>query len=227
MTTSLSFTVSVARSRGVAPVMSMPTSRIASTATGLIWLAGSDPADRTSTLSPARWRSQPAAIWDRPALWTQTNKTMGLLTRALRWCRFVVNLASCGHSQQARDPLHAFADRPVVDPGPTSFAVDESGFAEDLQVVRDGRPGHVELWRDVADAHFVAGRRDDREQPQPHRVGKRLERRRTLGRLLGVEHRGGDGSAATTRGGRGECRLLFRHGSILTSIESRGKVGAD
>ena len=65
---------------GYGPVMSMPTSRIASTATGLIWSAGSEPAERTSTLSPARWRSQPAAIWERPALWTQTNRTLGLLT---------------------------------------------------------------------------------------------------------------------------------------------------
>src|SRR2546421_3043601 len=39
--------------------MSMPTSRMASTATGLIWSAGSEPAERTSTASPARWRNQP------------------------------------------------------------------------------------------------------------------------------------------------------------------------
>ena len=44
------------------------------TATGLIWSAGSDPAERTSMRSPARCWSQPAAIWDRPALWTHTNR---------------------------------------------------------------------------------------------------------------------------------------------------------
>src|SRR4051794_11792672 len=57
----------------------MPTSRMTSTAAGLTWSAGSLPAERTSTASPARWRSQPAAIWDRPALCTQTNRTLGLL----------------------------------------------------------------------------------------------------------------------------------------------------
>ena len=40
--------------------------------------AGSEPADRTSTRSPARACRKPAAIWERPALWTQTNRTVGL-----------------------------------------------------------------------------------------------------------------------------------------------------
>ena len=39
--------------------------------------AGMDPAERTSTRSPASSRSQPAAIWERPALWTQTKRTEG------------------------------------------------------------------------------------------------------------------------------------------------------
>jgi hypothetical protein len=69
--------------------MSMPTSRIASTAAGLIVSAGADPAERTSTVSPARWRSQPAAIWERPALCTQTNRTLGLLIGGLPWGRSV------------------------------------------------------------------------------------------------------------------------------------------
>ncbi len=55
----------------------MPSSSIASTAVGLIWSAGMEPADRTSTAPPDRWRSQPAAIWERPALCTQTNSTLG------------------------------------------------------------------------------------------------------------------------------------------------------
>src|SRR5919107_2640358 len=58
--------------------MSMPTSAIACTATGLIRSAGSEPAERTSTVSPASCRSQPAAICERPALCTQTNRTLGL-----------------------------------------------------------------------------------------------------------------------------------------------------
>jgi hypothetical protein len=63
---------------GVWSVMSMPTSRIACTATGLMVSTGAEPAERISTWSPARWRSQPAAIWERPALCTQTNSTLGL-----------------------------------------------------------------------------------------------------------------------------------------------------
>ena len=57
----------------------MPTSAIASTAAGLTWSPGLEPAERTSTRSPARWVSQAAAIWERPALWTQTNRTDGFV----------------------------------------------------------------------------------------------------------------------------------------------------
>src|SRR4051794_13331763 len=74
---------------GVWPVRSMPTSRMTSTAAGLTRPTGSLPAERTSTASPARWRSHPAAIWDRPALCTQTNRTLGLplTVRLLRYAR--------------------------------------------------------------------------------------------------------------------------------------------
>lgn len=80
MTTSEASTASVVSTVGRWPEMSMPTSAIASTAAGLTWSPGAEPAERTSTLSPARCRSQPAAIWERPALWTQTNSTLGVLT---------------------------------------------------------------------------------------------------------------------------------------------------
>src|SRR5690349_13159461 len=78
MITSEDSAVSQSSFLGVWSVMSMPTSAIASTAAGLIVLPGAEPAERTSTVSPARWRSQPAAIWERPALCTQTNRTLGL-----------------------------------------------------------------------------------------------------------------------------------------------------
>src|SRR3954447_147544 len=78
ITTSLVRTASPVRIFGVAAVMSMPTSAIACTATGLTWSFGAVPAERTSIVSPARAVSQPAAIWDRPALCTQTNSTDGL-----------------------------------------------------------------------------------------------------------------------------------------------------
>ncbi len=63
---------------GTSAEMSMPTSAMAATAAGLTAAPGWEPAERTSTRSPARWVSQAAAIWERPALWTQTNSTDGL-----------------------------------------------------------------------------------------------------------------------------------------------------
>src|SRR5271168_1315072 len=84
ITTSLDWTASPRRIFGVATVMSTPSSAMAATATGLIWSAGSVPAERTSMRSPARWASSPAAICDRPALWTQTNRTLGLLATSSR-----------------------------------------------------------------------------------------------------------------------------------------------
>src|SRR5690606_14215483 len=77
-TTSDASTAAVVRIFGCAAAMSMPTSRIASTAIGLIWSAGAEPAERTSIRPAARCDSQPAAIWERPALCTQTNRTLGL-----------------------------------------------------------------------------------------------------------------------------------------------------
>src|SRR4051794_38385861 len=55
--------------------MSTPTSAIAATAEGFTRSPGTEPAERTSTRSPARWVRNPAAICERPALWTQTNRT--------------------------------------------------------------------------------------------------------------------------------------------------------
>ena len=77
MTTSDSRTASTVRTFGVLPAMSMPSSAIASIATGLIRSFGSEPADSTSTRSPASARRKPAAICERPALCTQTNRTVG------------------------------------------------------------------------------------------------------------------------------------------------------
>src|SRR5688572_5135239 len=77
-TTSLTCTAEVVSSFGVVPAMSIPSSAIASTATGLTESAGAEPAESTSTRSPARCCGQPAAICERPALWTQTNRTVGL-----------------------------------------------------------------------------------------------------------------------------------------------------
>ena len=60
---------------------------IAATATGLIWSAGSEPAESTSTRFPASARRYPAAICERPALCTQTKRTVGVA-----WSGIVLNL---------------------------------------------------------------------------------------------------------------------------------------
>src|SRR5690625_1200769 len=77
MTTSEAWTASGVRILGLLAVMSMPTSFIAATATVSIWSAGAEPAERTSACPWDRAVMKPAAIWERPALWTQTNMTLG------------------------------------------------------------------------------------------------------------------------------------------------------
>ncbi len=76
--TSDSLTASVVRILGTSADMSMPTSRIASTAAGFTAEAGAEPAERTSIRSSATWRSHAAAIWDRPALCMHANRTEGI-----------------------------------------------------------------------------------------------------------------------------------------------------
>lgn len=44
---------------------------------GLMESAGADPAERTSTLPWLKAVRKPAAICERPALWTHTNSTLG------------------------------------------------------------------------------------------------------------------------------------------------------
>src|SRR5690349_1161237 len=79
MTTSDSLTASVVSTFGISADMSMPSSAMASTAAGLTLSAGWEPAERTSISPLARVVRNAAAIWDRPALWTQTNRTEGFL----------------------------------------------------------------------------------------------------------------------------------------------------
>src|SRR5438067_1755073 len=78
MTTSAARMISSVHGLGNSVQMSIPTSAIASTAAGFTVLAGSEPPEKTSTPSPDRCLSQPAAICERPALWTHRNRTLGL-----------------------------------------------------------------------------------------------------------------------------------------------------
>src|SRR5829696_3383493 len=119
-TTSAASTALSLKSFGCSPAMSMPTSAMASTATGLIDPAGADPADSTSTRSPARWRSQPAAIWERPALCTQTNRTVALsVISGLQGRRGGVQQAQQRDGEAAARELHQdeHRDGRRADPG--------------------------------------------------------------------------------------------------------------
>src|SRR5215207_4794145 len=127
-----------------------------------------------------------------------------------------------GRGQQGGEPLEAVGAWPVVDPGAAALAVDHAGLTEYAQVVGDRRAADVEVGCDVADADLVAGRGDDRHQPEPDRVGQRFEHGSALGGLDGVECRLADRRATTTATHFG---LLFRHASILTSVYSRGNLG--
>src|SRR4051812_6095489 len=79
ITTSDARTAASSSSFGWAPSArrSMPISAMASTTAGLMSSAGADPAERTTMRSPAWWVRRAAAICERPALWTQTNRTSG------------------------------------------------------------------------------------------------------------------------------------------------------
>src|SRR5258705_7769603 len=57
-TTSAACTISSVQGLGYSPVMSMPTSAMASMAEGLISFPGSEPPDHATPLSPARWMKE-------------------------------------------------------------------------------------------------------------------------------------------------------------------------
>ena len=67
----------------------MPHSSMAATTAGLSLSPGADPAERTWTLPLAWWSRRAAASWERPALWTQTNRTSGVSATATPWASAV------------------------------------------------------------------------------------------------------------------------------------------
>src|SRR4029453_18073274 len=89
MTASAARTNSSVRGLGNSRERSMPHSSMAATTAGLSLSPGADPAERTWTLPLAWWSRRAAAIWLRPALWTQTNRTSGtsLLMAPSAWAR--------------------------------------------------------------------------------------------------------------------------------------------
>src|SRR3712207_7168850 len=126
MTTSEASTASAVSTFGCWSEMSMPASAMAATATGFTRSPGIEPAERTSTASPARCRSQPAAIWERPALCTQTNSTLGFSdTGTSRWGSGVGGLEL--GEQGAHAAVDVLADRADLSEG-------ELGGVADLPV---------------------------------------------------------------------------------------------
>src|SRR5699024_7186144 len=119
MTTSEALTASTVRTFGVAAVMSMPSSAMASTATGLSWSAGADQADRTSMRPWQSSLTQPAAIWERPALWTQTNSTEGWWSTAGLWVSVVITSAF-GRGEFGQQGANVRVDVIAHDPHPVN-----------------------------------------------------------------------------------------------------------
>src|SRR6185312_10905369 len=126
--------------------------------------------------------------------------------------------------EQRAETRERVGQHPVVHPRPASLAVDQSGLAQHPQVMADRRLRDVERAGQVAHAGLAAGERgDQREQPQPHRIRQRLEH---PGQRLRVIF--GQRFAHHRRAARGRLdyrQLLLRHESMLTVIESAGKLG--
>ena len=78
-------------------------------------------------------------------------------------------------AQETLQQRQLVAGDAVVGPAAALFTLDESGFAEDLEVVADGRLGEPERLGQVADARLVVGLGlDQAEQPQARWVGDHL-----------------------------------------------------
>src|SRR5262245_38441294 len=85
-----------------------------------------------------------------------------------------------------RVPLHGIVDVPLL------FATfEQPGAPERVQVMRQRRPGDLDLRLDLADRHLALGPDEEEEDLQPREVGERLER---LDMLLGCfQSRQGEG----------------------------------
>jgi hypothetical protein len=72
----------------------------------------------------------------------------------------------------------------VPGPHPALVAAEDPGVDQDLQVVGDGRLGQAERLGQLAHARLAAlVRGDHRDQPQPGRIGQRLEDAGQVGSL--------------------------------------------
>ena len=108
----------------------------------------------------------------------------------------------------------------VEHPDAPLAAVEQPQLVQHLEVVADGRLREVERVVEVADARLaVRVRGDQRQQPEPDRVGECLEQRRDPLRLLGGEGLLGQRWAAGDRLDGGQLEQGLRHASILTDVD--------
>ena len=131
-------------------------------------------------------------------------------------------------------------DEPIVDPLSASLTLDQAGFVQHAQVVRDGRLGQRHRLDEITVACLTTRlRSDERQQPQACRIGQRFEHPRELlsvvvhqrrlqqgltahgaeGVQLGRPHMASLASASTNVDEAGLA-------SILTSIDISGRLGA-
>ena len=129
-------------------------------------------------------------------------------------------------AEQRRQVASALGVDAVEDPDAALLAVEQAGLVQHLEVVADGRLGEVEGVVEVADAGLaVRVRGDQREQPQPDRVGERLEQRRDplgLARRSAARLVSGEQQATVSTGVSSSQRL--RHASILTDVDVCGNL---
>src|SRR5688500_1203689 len=139
ITTSEDCTASEVRIFGAWAVISIPTSAMASIAAGLRYSAGALPAERTSIAPAARWVRNPAAIWERPALWTQTNNTLGVVTETASFTRWGRRFRRAGHAHGFRSRHGPAASAPY----PRSHAARVRRSPTAAPEPRQGRRGRL------------------------------------------------------------------------------------
>src|SRR5712692_10344219 len=83
-------------------------------------------------------------------------------------CCFLSTRDCC---ERPRVGCNGFGDGLVIDELPFAAAGDQPGFAQNLEMVRDGCGGHAAHGDDLAAGHAAAGR-DGLEDPEPGLVGQ-------------------------------------------------------
>ena len=116
-------------------------------------------------------------------------------------------------------PRHA-----VPDVAAPLLAGHQAGLGEHLEVVADRRLALADRLHQVTGTHRAApGRGQQRHQPQPHRVGERLEQRGHLVSLFLAHRLPGERGAAGQCAGQHRELTRLRHASMLTGVYLKDK----